>query len=42
MTACIFCNIIEGTIPSAEIYEDEHLCVHGYYARNERTCPADS
>ena len=24
MTACIFCNIIEGTIPSAKIYEDEH------------------
>jgi histidine triad (HIT) family protein len=25
MTACIFCKIIEGTIPSAKIYEDEHV-----------------
>ena len=25
MTNCIFCKIIEGTIPSAKIYEDEHV-----------------
>lgn len=25
MTSCIFCKIIEGTIPSAKIYEDEHV-----------------
>lgn len=25
MTACIFCKIIEGSIPSATIYEDEHV-----------------
>ena len=25
MTDCIFCKIIEGTIPSAKIYEDEHV-----------------
>lgn len=25
MTECIFCKIIEGTIPSAKIYEDEHV-----------------
>lgn len=25
MTSCIFCQIIEGTIPSAKIYEDEHV-----------------
>lgn len=25
MTACIFCKIIEGTIPSVKIYEDEHV-----------------
>lgn len=25
MTACIFCEIIKGTIPSAKIYEDEHV-----------------
>ena len=25
MTNCIFCQIIEGTIPSAKIYEDEHV-----------------
>lgn len=26
MTNCIFCKIIEGTIPSAKVYEDEHVC----------------
>lgn len=25
MTECIFCKIVEGTIPSAKIYEDEHV-----------------
>ena len=25
MTDCIFCKIVEGTIPSAKIYEDEHV-----------------
>ena len=25
MTSCIFCQIIEGTVPSAKIYEDEHV-----------------
>lgn len=25
MTSCIFCQIIEGSIPSAKIYEDEHV-----------------
>ncbi|MCZ2260021.1 HIT family protein [Sporosarcina sp. G11-34] len=25
MSTCIFCQIIEGTIPSAKIYEDEHV-----------------
>jgi len=25
MTNCIFCKIIEGAIPSAKIYEDEHV-----------------
>ncbi|MCG7337508.1 HIT family protein [Sporosarcina sp. ACRSM] len=25
MTNCIFCKIIEGSIPSAKIYEDEHV-----------------
>ena len=25
MTECIFCKIIEGTIPSAKVYEDEHV-----------------
>ena len=25
MTDCIFCKIIEGTMPSAKIYEDEHV-----------------
>ncbi len=25
MTACIFCKIIEGTIPSIKVYEDEHV-----------------
>ena len=25
MTECIFCKIIEGTIPSVKIYEDEHV-----------------
>lgn len=25
MTNCIFCGIIEGTIPSVKIYEDEHV-----------------
>lgn len=25
MTTCIFCQIIEGSIPSAKIYEDEHV-----------------
>ena len=25
MTECIFCKIIEGSIPSAKIYEDEHV-----------------
>ena len=41
MTACIFCKIIEGTIPSAKIYEDEHrTCLHGYYACNKRACPS--
>jgi len=25
MTDCIFCKIIEGSIPSAKIYEDEHV-----------------
>jgi len=25
MSECIFCKIIEGSIPSAKIYEDEHV-----------------
>lgn len=25
MTSCIFCQIVEGTIPSEKIYEDEHV-----------------
>jgi histidine triad (HIT) family protein len=25
MTTCIFCKIIEGTIPSMKIYEDDHV-----------------
>lgn len=25
MTECIFCKIVEGSIPSAKIYEDEHV-----------------
>lgn len=25
MTSCIFCQIIEGAIPSEKIYEDEHV-----------------
>lgn len=25
MTSCIFCQIIEGSVPSAKIYEDEHV-----------------
>lgn len=25
MTSCIFCKIIEGSVPSAKIYEDEHV-----------------
>lgn len=25
MSDCIFCKIIDGTIPSAKIYEDEHV-----------------
>jgi len=25
LTACIFCKIIEGTIPSVKVYEDEHV-----------------
>ncbi|MHA6260730.1 HIT family protein [Sporosarcina sp. CAU 1771] len=25
MTDCIFCKIIEGTIPSTKIYEDDHV-----------------
>ena len=25
MTECIFCKIIEGTIPSVKVYEDEHV-----------------
>lgn len=25
MTSCIFCQIIEGAVPSAKIYEDEHV-----------------
>lgn len=25
MTSCIFCQIIEGTIPSSKIYEDKHV-----------------
>ncbi len=25
MTACIFCKIIEGTIPSMKVYEDDHV-----------------
>lgn len=25
MTDCIFCKIIEGTIPSVKIYEDDHV-----------------
>lgn len=25
MTSCIFCQIIEGSIPSEKIYEDEHV-----------------
>lgn len=25
MTTCIFCKIIEGTIPSVKVYEDEHV-----------------
>jgi histidine triad (HIT) family protein len=25
MTSCIFCQVIEGAVPSAKIYEDEHV-----------------
>lgn len=25
MTSCIFCQIIEGSVPSAKIYEDDHV-----------------
>lgn len=25
MVSCIFCNIINGTIPSEKVYEDEHV-----------------
>ncbi|CAM3179114.1 HIT family protein [Filibacter tadaridae] len=25
MTSCIFCKIIEGSIPSVKVYEDEHV-----------------
>ena len=25
MTSCIYCRIIEGTLPSEKIYEDEHV-----------------
>lgn len=25
MTDCIFCKIIDGTIPSTKVYEDEHV-----------------
>ncbi len=25
MTDCIFCKIVEGTLPSTKIYEDEHV-----------------
>lgn len=25
MTSCIFCKIVEGTLPSEKIYEDEHV-----------------
>ena len=24
MNSCVFCNIIEGNIPSAKVYEDDH------------------
>ena len=27
MPNCIFCKIIDGTVPSAKIYEDEHVYV---------------
>ena len=26
MTECIFCKIVDGAIPSAKVYEDEHVC----------------
>ena len=25
MTSCIFCKIVEGTIPGEKVYEDEHV-----------------
>ena len=25
MSDCVFCKIIDGSIPSAKIYEDEHV-----------------
>lgn len=25
MTSCIFCKLVEGSIPSAKIYEDDHV-----------------
>ncbi|MCM3745319.1 HIT family protein [Sporosarcina luteola] len=25
MTSCIFCKIVEGTLPSEKIYEDDHV-----------------
>ncbi|MCG7345573.1 HIT family protein [Sporosarcina sp. ACRSL] len=25
MTSCVYCRIIEGTLPSEKIYEDEHV-----------------
>lgn len=25
MTACIFCKILEGSVPSEKVYEDEHV-----------------
>ncbi|GKV66978.1 MULTISPECIES: HIT family protein [Sporosarcina] len=25
MTSCIFCNIVEGSIPGEKVYEDEHV-----------------
>ena len=26
MSDCIFCKIIDGSVPSAKFYEDEHVC----------------